>query len=101
MTARGITLAILLSLPSASLVAGELSHNDALRLTQQGIIKPVTELVQIATRNYPESHVLELELEKKKNLYIYEMDVITQTGQVREIKLNAVTGQIIKDELDD
>lgn len=96
-----LALALLSLLLPASLVAKDLTHDDALRLRQQGLIMPINELLHIALQRYPQASVLELELEKKHGLFIYEIEILTQTGQVRELKLNAATGDILEDEVDD
>jgi len=49
---------------------------------------------------YPGSRLLEAELEKKHGQYAYEVELVTTEGVVREIKLDARTGVLIKDEED-
>jgi len=45
--------------------------------------------------------VLETELEHKKGMYIYEVELLDAHSQVWEIKLDAKTGKLIKMELED
>lgn len=86
---------------TTGLGAKDLTHDDALRLRQEGAIRPINELMQIALARYPKASVLELELEQKHGQFIYEFEILTQSGQVREIKINATTGEILKDKVDD
>jgi uncharacterized membrane protein YkoI len=45
--------------------------------------------------------VLETELEQKKGIHIYEIEILDAQSQVWEIKLDAKTGKLIKLELED
>ena len=44
--------------------------------------------------------VIEVELERKNAALIYEIKVLTQTGRVREVKIDARTGSVLKIEDD-
>lgn len=45
--------------------------------------------------------LLEAELEEKHDVYIYEVELLTVDGVVRELDLDAATGRLLKDEEDD
>jgi len=45
--------------------------------------------------------LLEVELEEHDDIYIYEVELLTLSGVVREIKLNASNGELLKDKVDD
>jgi uncharacterized membrane protein YkoI len=45
--------------------------------------------------------LLEAELEEDDDRYEYEVELLTVEGVVREIKLDASTGALLKDEEDD
>ncbi len=85
---------------SASLAACDLNQDEALALRQQGVILPLEQLLQQAMARHPGSRLLEADLEKKHGQYAYEVELVTTDGVVREIKLDASTGVLIKDEED-
>ncbi|SDT37812.1 PepSY domain-containing protein [Pseudomonas fuscovaginae UPB0736] len=81
--------------------ARDLDQDEALRLRQQGIILPLETLLQRAMGHYPGAKLLEAELETKHGHYLYEVELLTQAGVVRELKLDASNGDLLKDEEDD
>ena len=97
--AVSLVVAVLLVFCS-SLAARDLNQDEALALRQQGVILPLEQLLQKAMARYPGSRLLEAELEKKHGQYAYEVELVTTEGVVREIKLDAATGALIKDEED-
>lgn len=81
-------------------LARDLDQDEALRLRQQGVILPLEQLLQQAMDRYPGAKLLEAELEEKHDVYIYEVELLTTDGVVREIDLEAATGRLLKDEED-
>ncbi|MEX3777330.1 PepSY domain-containing protein [Pseudomonas sp. MYb118] len=81
-------------------LARDLDQDEALRLRQQGVILPLEQLLQQAMDRYPGAKLLEAELEEKHDVYIYEVELLTTEGVVRELDVNASTGQLLKDEED-
>ena len=96
----GSRIALVLLAFCSSLAARDLDQDEALALRQQGVILPLEELLQPAMARHPGSRLLEAELEKKHGKYAYEVELVTTEGVVREIKLDASTGVLIKDEED-
>jgi uncharacterized membrane protein YkoI len=92
-----LSLAMLCSLA----MARDLDQDEALRLRQKGIILPLEQLMQQALNRYPEARLLEAELEEHDDHYVYEVELLTTAGVVREIKLDAATGALLKDKEDD
>ena len=45
--------------------------------------------------------MLETELEREDDLLVYEVELLTVDGTVRELELDARNGHILKDELED
>ncbi|AGE25301.1 MULTISPECIES: PepSY domain-containing protein [Pseudomonas] len=98
---RVASLAVLVLLAfCSSLAARDLNQDEALALRQQGVILPLEQLLQQAMARHPGSRLLEAELEKKHGEYAYEVELVTTEGVVREIKLDATTGVLIKDKED-
>ena len=82
-------------------IARDLGQDEALRLREQGLIQPLEQLLQKALERHPGAKLLEVELEEDDDMYVYEVELLTTSGVVREIKLNASNGQLLKDEVDD
>ena len=96
----GSRIALVLLAFCSSLAARDLDQDEALALRQQGVILPLEELLHQAMARHPGARLLEAELEKKHGQYAYEVELVTVEGVVREIKLDASTGALIKDEED-
>ncbi|PJY95291.1 peptidase [Pseudomonas donghuensis] len=92
-----IALLALCSLASAR----DLDQDEALQLRERGIILPLEQLLKDALGRYPGATLLEAELEQKHERYEYEVELLTPEGVVREIKLDATNGALLKDEEDD
>lgn len=97
---RFISYLALLAL-ALSATADDLSQDEALRLRESGRIMPLEHLLSLVQTRHPSSKLLEVELEEDDDIYIYEVELITSAGVVRELKINASTGQLLKDEEDD
>ena len=93
--------ALVLMLFCSLALARDLDQDEALRLRQQGVILPLEQLLQQALDRYPGARLLEAELEEKHDVYIYEVELLTAQGVVRELDLDATTGRLLKDEEDD
>ena len=98
--AAQVVLVALLALCSLA-SARDLDQDEALRLRQQGIILPLEQLLNDALGRYPGATLLEAELEEKHGRLEYEVELLTPEGVVREIKLDASNGALLKDEEDD
>lgn len=81
--------------------AHDLGQDEALKLRQQGAILLLEQLLASAMARYPGARLLEAELERNHGRYIYEVELLTASGAVREIELDAATGHLLKDEEDD
>ncbi|MCW8278569.1 PepSY domain-containing protein [Pseudomonas sp. PCH199] len=95
---RWLVLA-LLAVCSVVMARG-LDQDEALRLRQRGVILPLEQLLQQALDRYPGAKLLEAELEEKHDVYIYEVELLTAEGVVRELELDASTGRLLKDKED-
>lgn len=81
--------------------ARDLDQDEALRLRQKGVILPLEQLLQQALDRHSGSRLLEAELEEDDDLYVYEVELLTRDGQVRELEFDAASGRLLKDEEDD
>lgn len=104
MSLRSTTAFLLLlagSLAAAPGVARDLDQDEALRLRREGVIMPFEQLMQRLEQRYPGATLLEAELEEEDGVLVYEVEILTTQGVVRELELDARDGNILKDEEDD
>lgn len=86
---------------TGSVSARDLSQDEALRLREQGRIIPLEQLLSLVEARHPKSSLLEVELEEDDDIYIYEVELATREGVVRELEIDASTGKILQDEEED
>ena len=102
MKARHRSWGLLTLLAFCSLVAArDLDQDEALLLRQQGVIMPLEQLLHQALGHYPGAKLLEAELEEEDGQYVYEVELLTPEGVVRELELDARSGRLLKDKEDD
>jgi uncharacterized membrane protein YkoI len=94
-------LGLSVMLLSAISHAKDLNQDEALALRQQGIILPLEQFIEQALGRYPGSKLLEAELEKKHGVLIYEIELLTAEGVVRELKFDARDTRLLDDKEDD
>ncbi len=92
---------LLLLALNGSASARDLDQDEALRLRQAGHILPLEQLLGLALQHYPGATLLEAELEEEDDILVYEVELLTPQGVVRELELDARDGRILKDEVDD
>lgn len=97
---RSLLIATLLT-SALPMAARDLNQDEALRLRQQGVILPLEEVLNIARTRYPDLRLLDAELEEDDGSYIYEFELLTSGGVVRDMEIDARSGRILKDEEDD
>lgn len=96
-----LTRILLFVLLAGSVNARDLSQDEALRLREQGRIISLEKLLALVAQHHPQASLLEVELEEDDDIYIYEVELATRDGVVRELEIDAATGEILKDEEDD
>jgi uncharacterized membrane protein YkoI len=72
----------------------------ARKLSDAGIILPLEKIVAAAKAVKP-GEILETELERKHERYVYEVEILDARGQVWEVKLDAKSGKLIAVESED
>lgn len=96
---RYLLLISVLLMSSAS--ARDITQQEALQLQQQGRILALDHLLSFIQQRHPHARVLDIELEEDDGVFIYEVEVSTREGVVRELEIDASTGVILADEEDD
>ncbi|MGB3619742.1 MAG: PepSY domain-containing protein [Ketobacter sp.] len=96
-----LALPVVLACAMSAAGAEDIDHDDALSLRRSGALLPLQTLLLKVREHYPGATLLEAELERDDGLYIYELEVLTASGQVRELEFNAGNGDLLEDEVDD
>jgi len=98
-TAPLALIAVAALLPATTVMAGKDKHKDdhveARELLRRGEILPLDHILDIAQRRVA-GDVIEVELEREDEGWEYEVKVLTPTGLVRKITLNAGNGAVVK-----
>lgn len=94
-------LAAFLACLMAPAGALDLSQDEALRLRQSGEVQPFEKIMAVAMERHPGASLLEAELERDDGALIYELEVLTGDGVVWELEIDARTGRVLEDEVDD
>ncbi|HHL45046.1 MAG TPA: peptidase [Gammaproteobacteria bacterium] len=88
-----ITLGI--ALPVAADKEDQLDYQEARRLMENGTILPLETILKKV-----QGSILEVELERERGLYLYEIEVLNNNGSVTELEFDATTGALIKSKID-
>ena len=80
-------------------VAKDIDQDDAKLLREQGRILPLEQVLKAALNLRP-GRVIEVELEKSRGTYVYEIEIADDNGQVWEIELNASDASVISQKQD-
>lgn len=81
--------AVALSTLAAGATAGD-DHDRAKTLREAGEILPLQQILQRANKDQA-GHVVEVELETKRNTYVYEIKILDADGRVHELYYDAKT----------
>ena len=86
---------------SASLAhARDLGPDEALRLRDAGTIVSFEKLNATALSKHPGSTITETELEEEYGKFIYQVEMRDPQGLDWDMELDAVSGQVLKDQQD-
>jgi len=77
----------------------EKDHEAARRALEQGRVLPLAEIRARVARRFP-GEMIAVELERSGGRYVYELKVIGADGRLREVYVDATTGEILRSEAD-
>lgn len=80
-----------LAAPSSSAFADS-DHEQARRAVQAGEILPLPQILERVARRYP-GQVLEVELERKGDRWVYELKVLQSDGRLIKMDIDARSGE--------
>lgn len=75
-------------------------HEAARDLVNSGTILPLEAILDAAYQRFP-GRLLEAELEREDGQLVYELEILTERGQVLELLYDARKGTLIKAEQED
>ncbi len=93
--ATALGAAVLLALTEPALSDSE--HDRARALKNHGDILSLETILEKARKDQP-GRVVESELERKGERYVYEIKIVDDKGGIRKLKYDARTGELIKRE---
>lgn len=85
------------ALAAAGQACADDDHERALRLRQDNQVLPLEELLRRLDLS-PGSRVLEVESEYEHGRALYEIEYVDGAGRVRELLIDARTGQILEED---
>lgn len=80
--------------PPAMNIAGD-DQDSARDATKAGKIKPLPEILAVVKKKVP-GRVVDVQLSKKKIPWIYRVKVLTRSGKVVKVFVNAETAKIVR-----
>jgi len=101
MHARPIAAAAVLLLAAATGSARDIGHDEALQLRRSGELLALAELLERARTRYPDATLLEADLERESGALVYELELLTRDGRVRELEFDARSGTLLSDKDED
>jgi uncharacterized membrane protein YkoI len=72
-------------------------HERARAAVQAGEVLPLPQVLERLQRTHP-GQVLEVELERDDGRWLYEVKLLRSDGQLRKLKLDARSAQVLNDE---
>lgn len=86
---------LLASAPVYVALAGKDDHIEARELLRRGEIVPLAQILEVVGKRVP-GDVIEVELEREEGLWEYKVKVLTPTGRVRKLYLDARNAAVLK-----
>lgn len=102
LAAGTLLLAAVLAMAPAPVLRAEdddEDHETARKALEQGEILPLGQVLALIERDF-QGDVVEIELERKTGNWIYDIEIIDADGRVREVEIDAKSGDVLKVEFD-
>lgn len=94
-TARSLLALLAILMLAPPLEARRLDPDDARALMERGDILPLEQIMKINEGELA-GRIIEVELERKRGIYVYEIKILPPDGRRRELYIDARTGEIIR-----
>ena len=89
------TLILILSSVGIAYASGKLDHNEIFQLRESGQIMSMEDVLRHAQSIQP-GQLIEAELEREDDNYVYELKIIDAEGRLHKLELDAQTGDVLK-----
>ena len=99
-TLTALFTASLIAMTASLAHARDLGPDEALRLRDAGTIVSFEKLNATALSKHPGSTITETELEEEYGKFIYQVEMRDPQGLDWDMELDAVSGQVLKDQQD-
>jgi uncharacterized membrane protein YkoI len=86
-------------LGTSPVVLADDDHIEARRLYDSGKILPLEDILKNVRQVHP-GRILEVELDKEDGRIVYEVEILGNDGIVKEVYINAITGEVLFDKED-
>jgi uncharacterized membrane protein YkoI len=86
-------------LGTSPVVLADDDHIEARRLHDSGKILPLEDILKNVRQVHP-GRILEVELDKEDGRIVYEVEILGNDGIVKEVYINAITGEVLFDKED-
>jgi len=93
-------MALYVALPAVVQADQDLNQKQARALLREGKIRPLEALMALHPQRLA-GRLLDVELERDDGVLVYEIEVLGRDGVVREFDLDAATGEVLDEEVDD
>ncbi len=90
---RLLLLVLCFSLPVPAMAGDD--HDKARKALESGQVLPLQQILQKISKDYP-AQVIEVELERKSNGWIYEIKQLGADGSLSKLEVDAKTGIVLK-----
>lgn len=100
MQAAIIVMLLFVALLGARFSFAEEDHETARQAVERGELLPLSKILAAAEKRFP-GRVLEVDLDREKGRYLYEIEVLLQDGRVIELTYDGRTGELLETEIDD
>jgi uncharacterized membrane protein YkoI len=95
---RAMTIMVLLGQIFTAQAEGD--HDETKRLLKSENILSLEVILEKLRPRYP-GKILEVELERKSNHIVYEVEIVGDDGIVHELYIDAKTGDVLNSKVDD
>ena len=97
---KTVLLVMIAVLSSITIASADDDYIEARELLQSGKILSLETILKRVRQDYP-GKVLEVELEKENGKIVYEIEILSDKGIVKEIYVDAESGNILSAKEDD
>ena len=74
---------------------GDRDHERARRALEQGEVRPLADILDELRLRYG-GEVIEVELDEDDDRYVYELTIVTSSGRILELVVDAATGAVLE-----